>query len=130
MGKPAVQLVISDQYHANTLQVTQNIERELARIKPDLTKQGIRLYPALFRPANFITTATHDVQSSLLIGGVLVVIVLSLFLFNVRTAVISLIAIPLSLLAAVTVLEYLGHNLNTMTLGGSRSPSACWWTML
>lgn len=118
MGKPAVQLVISEQYGANTLQVTQNIELALAGIKSGLNAQNITLHAGLFRPANFITTATGNVKSSLLIGGVLVVIVLMLFLFNLRTAAISLVAIPLSLLAAVTVLEYLGYSLNTMTLGG------------
>ena len=76
------------------------------------------LHPDLFRPANFVSTATANVGASLAIGGVLVVVVLILFLFNLRTAAISLTAIPLSLLAAVTLLEMLGLSLNTMTLGG------------
>lgn len=118
MGKPSVQLVISEQYGANTLEVTQNVEKALADMKPGLAKQGVTLRGDLFRPANFITTATGNIKSSLLIGGVLVVIVLMLFLFNLRTAAISLAAIPLSLLAAVTVLEHFGFSLNTMTLGG------------
>ncbi len=118
MGKPSVQLVISEQYGANTLEVTQAVEKALADMKPGLVKQQVTLHSDLFRPANFITTATGNIKSSLLIGGVLVVVVLMLFLFNLRTAAISLTAIPLSLLAAVTVLEHLRFSLNTMTLGG------------
>ncbi len=72
----------------------------------------------ILRPARFIATATGNVRSALLLGALLVVVVLSLFLFNLRTAAISCTAIPLSLLAAVTVLERLGISLNTMTLGG------------
>jgi len=117
MGKPAVQLVISDQYGANTLEVTQRIEQALADMQPGLAAQGVGLH-TVFRPADFIQIATRNMQSSLMIGVVLVVVVLALFLFNLRTAAISLLAIPLSLLAASTVLDYLGFSLNTMTLGG------------
>jgi len=118
MGQPSVQMVISEQYGANTLEVTQNVEKALASMKPALTAQDVVLHSDLFRPANFITTATGNIKTSLLIGGALVVVVLMLFLYNLRTAVISLVAIPLSLLAAVTVLEHFGFSLNTMTLGG------------
>lgn len=117
MGKLAVQLVISEQYGANTLEVTQRIEQALADMRPGLAAQGFGLH-TLFRPANFIQIATRNMQSSLMIGAVLVVVVLALFLFNLRTAAISLLAIPLSLLAASIVLDYLGFSLNTMTLGG------------
>ncbi len=118
MGQAAVQLVISDQYHANTLEVTQGIEKALDGLRSALKAQQVELHADLFRPANFILTATGNVRSSLMIGGVLVVIVLALFLFNLRTAAISLIAIPLSLLAATTVMNTFGLSLNTMTLGG------------
>lgn len=117
MGKPAVQLVISDQYGANTLEVTQRIEQALADMRPGLTTQGVGL-DTVFRPADFIQIAIRNMQSSLMVGAVLVVAVLALFLFNLRTVAISLLAIPLSLLAASTVLDYLGFSLNTMTLGG------------
>ncbi len=117
MGKPAVQLVISDQYGANTLEVTQRIEQALVDMRPGLAAQGVGL-DTVFRPADFIQIATRNMQSSLMIGAVLVVAVLALFLFNLRTAAISLLAIPLSLLTASTVLDYLGFSLNTMTLGG------------
>lgn len=118
MGNPAVQIVISEQYHGNTLEVTKLIEQALNELKPALAAQRVSLHSDVFRPASFIETATRNVGTSLLIGGLLVVIVLALFLFNLRTAAISLAAIPLSLLAAVTVMEYLGLSLNTMTLGG------------
>lgn len=117
-GTPGVILVISDQFGANTLQVTRNVEQALAGLEPALRAQDVVLSPDLFRPANFIETATHNVKTSLLIGAVLVILVLIVFLFNGRTAAISCTAIPLSLLAAVIVLERLGISLNTMTLGG------------
>lgn len=118
MGRPGVVVIISSQYGANTLEVTQKVEQALGELRPILTDQGINLYPDIFRPANFIQTAIRNLRSSLLIGAVLVVLILFLFLFNVRTVVISLTAIPLSLLAAITVLNHMGFSLNTMTLGG------------
>jgi CzcA family heavy metal efflux pump len=118
MGHPGVILMISAQYGANTLQVTQRVEEALQELRSVLDPQGVALHPDLLRPANFIQTAIANVRSSLLIGAVLVVVVLFLFLFNFRTAAISCTAIPLSLLAAVTMLESLSFSLNTMTLGG------------
>ncbi|MGH9396801.1 MAG: efflux RND transporter permease subunit [Terriglobia bacterium] len=118
MGQPAVILMVSSQYGANTIQVTQRLDRSLAELQPALMAQGINLDTNIFRPASFIETALHNVRSSLMIGAILIVIVLFLFLFNFRTAAISCIAIPLSLLGAVIILERLGLSLNTMTLGG------------
>lgn len=118
MGKPAVQLVVSEQYGANTLEVTERVERALTELRPTLEAQGIVPHADLFRAANFIETATHNVAVALAIGAALVVAVLLLFLFNLRTAAISLAAIPLSLLAAVAVMEHFDLSLNTMTLGG------------
>jgi Cu/Ag efflux pump CusA len=117
MGQIGVQLVVSEQYGSNTLEVTQRIEQALKEIEPSLQQQDVSLR-TLFRPANFIQLATGNVQTSLLIGAVLVVLVLTLFLFDLRTAAISCTAIPLSLLSAVMILEWLGFSLNTMTLGG------------
>ncbi len=117
MGRPGVQLVISEQYQANTLDVTQNVEAALKDLRPGLEAQGVTLQ-TVFRPATFIQTATGNVRFSLILGGVLVVAVLALFLFDLRTAAISLTAIPLSLLAATIMLDYFGFSLNTMTLGG------------
>lgn len=117
-GVTGVQLVISEQYGANTEEVTKRIEAALAGLQPSLTREDIELHADIFRPANFINTATANVGSSLLVGALLVIAVLFLFLFNVRTAAISCISIPLSLLAAVIVLDAFGAPLNTMTLGG------------
>lgn len=118
MGSPGVILVVSAQYGANTIEVTGKLDRAIAELRPSLQKDDIRIDPDLFKPADFIETAIHNIRSSLLAGAILVVIVLFLFLFNFRTAAISCTAIPLSLLAAVTILEHLGFSLNTMTLGG------------
>jgi CzcA family heavy metal efflux pump len=118
MGKPGVQMLVSEQYGANTLEVTQRVESALKELQPAVEAQGVALTSDLFRPANFIQVATDNVRNSLAIGAVLVVVVLFLFLFNFRTALISIAAIPLSLLMAVMVMEYLGYSLNTMTLGG------------
>ena len=117
-GVRGLVLVVSSQYGANTLQVTSQLDRALAELRPDLQAQGIALHPDVFRPADFIRTALHNVGTSLLVGGLLVILVLVLFLFDLRTAAISCTAIPLSLLAAVLVITGLGQSINTMTLGG------------
>jgi CzcA family heavy metal efflux pump len=118
MGKPGVLLTMSSQYGANTMEVTRALEAALAEIKPVFDKEGITLYPRLHRPATFIETALRNMKHSLALGGILVAIVLFLLLGSVRTACISLAAIPLSLLTAVIVLERLGITINTITLGG------------
>lgn len=117
-GKPGVILNVSSQFGANTIEVTKAVEQALEELRPGLARQEITLHTDLFRPANFITTATDNIGTSLLIGGALVIAVLFLFLFDLRTAAISCIAIPLSLLAAIIVLNRYGITLNTMTLGG------------
>jgi CzcA family heavy metal efflux pump len=111
-------LMVDASYGSNTLQVTSAVDSALKDLEPSLAAQGITVHPQVFRAAEFIHTSLDDVRSSLLIGAVLVVVVLFIFLFNVRTAFISCMAIPLSLLAAVVVLEKFGMSLNTMTLGG------------
>ena len=118
MGKPGVTLVVDEQYGADTVRLTQALEARLKALTPALTAQQVTLYPALFRPANFIGSAVSHLRDALLIGAALVLIVLFLFLRNARAALISAVAIPLSLLAAVVVLERFGLGLNTMTLGG------------
>jgi Cu/Ag efflux pump CusA len=118
MGKPGVILVVSTQYGANVLQVTAGVDQALKDLTPVLTAEGITLHPTIFRAASFVHTAISNVRSSLLLGGVLVAIVLVVFLYNLRTAFISLTAIPLSLLIAIIILERMGATLDTMTLGG------------
>jgi CzcA family heavy metal efflux pump len=111
-------LNVAEQYAADTLDVTKQVEAAVEELRPTLEADGITIHADLFRPANFINTATGNVRDSLLLGGVLVIVVLFLFLFDFRIAAISCTAIPLSLLAATIVLERLGVTLNTMTLGG------------
>jgi CzcA family heavy metal efflux pump len=118
MGKPGVLLSLASQYGANTLSATRAVEQALADLAPALKAQGITVYPALHRPANFIERALGDLEHSLTIAAVLILAVLYLFLRDVRAALIAFAAIPLSLLAAVLVLDRMGHTLNTMTLGG------------
>ncbi|MDD1494071.1 MULTISPECIES: efflux RND transporter permease subunit [Burkholderia] len=118
MGQPGVMLVMESQYGTNTLAITKGIEKTLAALTPVLAQQGVDLNADVFRPANFIDAAVGHLRTALLVGAVLVIAVLFLFLLNVRTAVISAVAIPLSLLIAIIVLTSFGVSLNTMTLGG------------
>jgi CzcA family heavy metal efflux pump len=118
MGGPGVLVMVDSQYGGNTLQVTKAVEQALQELKPTIDTAQIKLYPALFRPANFVNTSIRTISHALLIGAVLVSAVLLLFLFNFRVAVISLTAIPLSLLMAIILLARSGQSLNTMTLSG------------
>ncbi len=118
MGKPGVMVVMESQYGANTLAVTHGIEKTIASLKPALARDGVDVSADVFRPANFIDAAVGHLRTALIVGAALVIAVLFLFLLNVRTAVISAVAIPLSLLVAIIVLAKLGVSLNTMTLGG------------
>ena len=118
MGKPGVMLSLASQYGANTLTTTLAVEAALANLEPALKAQGITVYPTLHRPANFIERALGDLKQSLLIAVELILAVLYLFLRDIRAALIAFTAIPLSLLAAIAVLDHLGMTLNTMTLGG------------
>jgi CzcA family heavy metal efflux pump len=117
-GKPGVTVVVYRQLEGDTPEVTRRLEAKLESLRPALERQGIHYHPGLFRQASFIETALGNVNESLLVGAALVAVVLFLFLFNWRTAFISLTAIPLSLLTAVVVLWAQGIGLNTLTLGG------------
>ena len=113
-----VYLSVQGQLGANTHEVTREIERALQEIKPSLVAENVVLHEGLFRPDNFIEVAIKGVRTDILIGSVLVITVLFLFLFNVRTAFISATAIPLSLLTAIVVMSYFNIGLNIMVLGG------------
>lgn len=113
---PGLLLIVEKQPQANTLEVTHQVEAALQALKPGLT--GVRLEPDIFRPATFIERALNNLTHALLIGCVLVVIILVVFLFDWRTALISLTAIPLSLVAAILVLTQAGASINTMVLAG------------
>ncbi len=117
-GKSGIYLSVQGQLGANTKAVTEAVEKAMRELAPELAAEQVKLHPKLFRPANFIETAIDGVRTDILIGSVLVVTVLFLFLFNVRTAFISATAIPLSLLTAIIVLGYYGIGLNIMVLGG------------
>ena len=118
MGRPGVLISLASQYGANTLSTTRAVEQALAGLEPALKAQGITLYGGLHRPANFIERALQDLEQSLIVAAILIVVVLYAFLRDARAALIAFVAIPLSLLAATLVLEHLGQTLNTMTLGG------------
>ncbi|WP_036302753.1 efflux RND transporter permease subunit [Methylotenera sp. L2L1] len=113
-----VYLSVQGQLGANTHGVTRDIERALKELEPNLIAEQITLHNGLFRPANFIEVAVDGVRTDILIGSVLVITILFLFLFNVRTAFISATAIPLSLLTAIVVMSYFNIGLNIMVLGG------------
>lgn len=116
-GEPAVIMAISKQPNVNTLKVTEKIEKNLAEIEKSLPTDVV-LNTRIFRQADFIEASVNNVRSALLEGALFVVLILFLFLASFRTTVISVLAIPLSLLGTVIVLHLLGLNINTMTLGG------------
>jgi CzcA family heavy metal efflux pump len=109
-------LVVEKFPWANTLEVTQGIDAALKQMQPGLA--GIAITPTIFRSASFITLAIDDLSRTLLISILLVMLVLGSFLFEWRTALISLVAIPLSLLAAGLVISLSGSTINTMILAG------------
>jgi CzcA family heavy metal efflux pump len=117
-GGPGVLMTMLSSYGANTMETTRALEAALADLKPVFERQGIKLYPALQRPATFIEASLENIRHSLLLGAVLVAAILFLFLGHVRTALVSLTAIPLSLFAAIVILDRLGVTINTITLGG------------
>jgi CzcA family heavy metal efflux pump len=118
MGRPGILITISSQFGANTLEATKASEAALAELTPALEQRGIQVYPTLHRPATFVVRALGNLEAALTLGSALILIVLYAFLRSVRAALISFLAIPLSLLAAVVVLAEFGQSLNTMTLGG------------
>ena len=117
-GVPGVVLIAYRQLEADTLDMTRRLEAELDRLQPLLERQGITMHTRLFRQADFIEHAVGNVTHSLWVGVILVAVVLLVFLFHIRIALISMTAIPLSLLTAVTVLWAFDIGLNTLTLGG------------
>jgi len=116
-GKPAVILSVQKQPGADSVRVTQSVERALAELDAS-RPPGVDSPRILFRQANFIEHSVRNVEEALRDGAVLVAVVLFMFLLNVRTTLISLSAIPLSLLITALVFHYMGLSINTMTLGG------------
>ena len=113
---PGLLLIVEKFPSANTLEVTRGVEEALEQLRPGLA--GIEMDSTIFRPATFIEVAIENLTRALLIGCLLLVLVLIAFLFEWRTAFISLVAIPLSLMAAAIVLALRGATVNTMVLAG------------
>jgi CzcA family heavy metal efflux pump len=113
---PSLMLVVEKFPGANTLEVTRGVEEALDQLRPGLS--GITIDTSLYRPASFIETATHNLTLALVVGLVLVVLLIGLFLFDWRAALIGLVTVPLSLVAAVLVLDLRGATFNTMVLAG------------
>jgi len=116
-AKPAVIISVSKQPNANTLDLTQRIEANLTDLQKSLPPD-VKLDTKIFRQADFIETSVNNVKDALIEGSIFVIIILFLFLGSFRTTIISLLAIPLSLLGAILALKILGLNINTMSLGG------------
>ena len=116
-AEDAVILSISKQPNINTLEVTKNIERSLKEIKKSLP-DDVTMDTKIFRQADFIEASVSNVARALVEGAVLVIVILLLFLGSFRTTIISIVAIPLSLLGSFIVMHLLGMDINTMTLGG------------
>lgn len=115
-GKPAVILSVQKQPGANTIELTKKVDAVLAELRKTLP-QDVTI-TSLFRQANFIEAAIGNVEEALRDGTILVMIVLTLFLLNFRTTVITLTAIPLSFILSALVFKFFGLSVNTMTLGG------------
>ena len=115
-GKPGLLLIVEKYPWANTLEATRGVEEAIKEIQIGLPE--MKIDPTIFRPADFIETAFHNLKSALLLGCLLVAVIIAAFLFEWRTALISLLAIPLSLVAGILVLYYTGSTLNTMILAG------------
>ena len=116
-GKQAVLLTVTKQPATSTLELTDKLEASLQDLQKNLPAD-VKVSTDIFRQSRFIESSIGNVQKSLLEGGIFVVIVLFLFLANVRTTVISLVTLPLSLIASILALHYMGFTINTMSLGG------------
>ena len=116
-SKPAIMMTVLKQPNTNTVLLTEKIDLAIADLKKSLPA-GISIRTDVFRQADFILRSVNNVSRALIEGGIFVVIILFIFLLNIRTTIISLVAIPLSLLVSVITLNLLGLTLNTMSLGG------------
>lgn len=113
---PGLLLIVEKQPEGNTLDVTRRVETALETLRPALA--GVEIDPTIFRPATFVERALDNLSHALGVGCVLVIVVLGAFLFDWRTALISLTAIPLSLVAAVLLITAGGATVNTMVIAG------------
>ena len=116
-GKPAVLMTVTKQPNTNSLELTEKLDRAVAELSETLPAD-VHVSTDSFRQARFIEGSIDNIQKSLFEGAVFVVIVLLVFLMNFRTTVISLVALPLSLLVSILALKWMGLTINTMSLGG------------
>ncbi|MCM1222373.1 MAG: efflux RND transporter permease subunit [Lachnospiraceae bacterium] len=116
-GKPAVLLTVSKQPAVGTIGLTAKIEDALDELKPSMGA-GVEVSTDIFRQSDFIGTSIGNLQRSLFEGAIFVVIVLFIFLANGRTTVISVVALPLSIIITILALHFMGFTINTMSLGG------------
>jgi CzcA family heavy metal efflux pump len=116
-GKPAVLITIQKQPGTDTLAITESVDKAAASISKTLPK-GVTLNTDIFKQANFIETSIEGIKGKLSFGSILVVVILFLFLANMRMTVITLTAIPLSFLVTAIIFKLFGFSVNTMTLGG------------
>ncbi|MDE6310442.1 MAG: CusA/CzcA family heavy metal efflux RND transporter [Muribaculaceae bacterium] len=123
-GQPAVLVTVTKQPEQGTLSLTENIDKELTDIAASLP-EGVRLKSDIFRQSDFIDASVSNLRQSLLEGALFVIIVLFIFLMNLRTTVISVIALPLSIIVSVLILNMLGYSINTMVLGGIAIAIGC-----
>ena len=114
---PAVILTISKQPGVNTLELTERLDDAIADLKKTLPK-GVNIKSNIFRQSDFIEASINNLNETLLEGAFFVMIILFIFLMNWRTTLISLLAIPISLLTSIIILKLLGYTINTMSLGG------------
>ncbi|PXX98917.1 CusA/CzcA family heavy metal efflux RND transporter [Marinifilum breve] len=116
-AKQSVLLTVKKQPGVNTLKLTEKLDASIEELTKSLP-EGVNVNTHIFRQADFINSSIGNVQKALLEGSVFVIVILFLFLMNYRTTMISLLAIPISLLVTVITLKFLGITINTMTLGG------------
>ena len=117
-GQIGVYLSIQGQLGSDTYELTKNLDKAIKSLLPIAEKEEITIHPELFKPANFIDASIKGLRVDIIIGAILVIGILYLFLFNFRTAFISAIAIPLSLLSAIGVMSHMNLGLNVMVLSG------------
>lgn len=116
-GKSAVLMTVTKQPEAGTITLTEKIDQTLASVAPQLP-EGINVSTDIFRQSRFIDSSISNIQKSLFEGGIFVAVILFIFLMNIRTTVISLITIPLSLVVSILTLKLMGLTINTMSIGG------------
>lgn len=116
-GDPAVILTVMKQPHTNTLELTERIDSAVADLRKTIPPD-VKINTKIFRQADFINASVDNIQRVLIEGSIFVVVILFIFLMNWRATLISLLAIPISLITAILTLKWLGFTINTMSLGG------------